>query len=210
MRSSVQPAVLQLQSEEAAALERAGHDEMVRLVREEAEALVIFRIADQQHRAVAAALRLGDRRAHQRTADALALMVAIDGERAEQQGRHGIAVGIHARLDIPQAHGADDMAVRIAGDEREALGRHAAAADLFRRLLEAGLAHDAVEQTLARHDVAGIFPVDRESGMREERADRIKNSGHLWASRAQNRFKRYPERIVGLALPQGRERRVVR
>jgi CheY-like chemotaxis protein len=77
---------------------------------------------------MASIARLGKSRPHQRATDALALMRAIDGERAKQQGRNGIAVGIDARLDIPQAHSADDMAIRIAGDYEGSI--HLLATDL--------------------------------------------------------------------------------
>ena len=62
------------------------------LLRREAEAPVIRRIADQQDRAVAEARGLRDRMPHQRRADAGALQRRIDGERPEQQrGRTALA-----------------------------------------------------------------------------------------------------------------------
>ena len=109
------PAFLQLERQEAVAFERAGHDEVSSLLGEEAEALVVGRIADEQDRAVAALLGFHDRRTHQRRADALAFMRGIDGQRAEQQRIDRRAVAADAGFDVPQAHGADDMAVADRG-----------------------------------------------------------------------------------------------
>ena len=122
-----------------------------------------------------------DRRPHQRAADALALMGGIDCKRAKEQRRDGTVFRCDAGLDIPEPNRADDMAGLVSRDKCEAFGRNAVPTDRLGRLAAAVRTHGGVEQALAGQHVARILPVDAESGFgfrREERADRIKNSGH--------------------------------
>lgn len=79
--SALQPAILQLDRQKTVALERAGHDEVLCLGGEEAEALVIGRIANQQDGTVTTVLCLADGRPHQGAADSLTLVGGIDRQR---------------------------------------------------------------------------------------------------------------------------------
>ena len=144
-----------------------------------AEPLVIGRIAHQKNGAVIAARGFGDRRPHQRPADTPAFMGAIDGERPEQQRLDRRPLLADASLDAPEAHGADNVTVLVAGDQGKALRRQAAAADLLRRLHSAFGAHDPIEQVFARDDIRRRFGIDRVGGgRRKECAHSVKNSGH--------------------------------
>ena len=91
-------------------------------------------------------------------AEAEALHGRIDGERPEHQRRT-----VRAGRDMPQAHGADDLAVAL-DDERQAVGRHAALAQAFAGLLEPAGSEAGIEQRLARFDIAEGFFADRDHG----------------------------------------------
>ena len=107
---------------------------------------------------MAAPARLGDGAIHQRGADAAAAALRIDGQRAEKERR-----SVEAGRDVPQPHGADDAAV-VGRDERQADGGQPADAQPLAGLGEARLAERAVEQRLARGDVAGTFMADGNHG----------------------------------------------
>ncbi len=199
----VQPAFGQFEAEETAALEGAGHDQMPRLVREEAETLVIFGIADEQDRAMAALLGFSDRRAHQGGADTLALAGGIDRKRPKQQRCHRPAEAIDAGLDMPQPHGCDDLAPDIAGDERQAFGGKPPLAQLFRRLAPAVRPHGPVEQGFPRRDVVMRLAVDQISGRRGHRAHGIENSGHVGLLHQDCRHKRSSELSGGKTRKRG-------
>ncbi|VTZ62003.1 hypothetical protein EMEDMD4_320029 [Sinorhizobium medicae] len=147
-------------------------------VREEAESFVVGGIADKQDSAMATVLGFLDRRSHQHAADTFALMRRIHGKRAEQQRRHGLPLTVDAGFDVPETHGADYVPVGIASDKGQPFGGHTAAAQLLRRFPAATGTHGAVEQVLARDDVARSLRVDNKGGWREKRAQGINNSGH--------------------------------
>ena len=111
----------------------------------EAEARIVGRIAHQDDGGMAAQLRLGQACAHQCRADALALRLAVDRERPEQQRRAG-----GTRDHVPQADGADEPALRVHRGEGEAFRRQAAFAQALGGLAAARLAEGTVEQALAR------------------------------------------------------------
>ena len=87
----------------------------------EAEAGVIGRIAEQDHRAMAARLRRRERVVHQRGADAELAAGSLDRQRAEHQRRYAPGA------DVPQPHGSDQPALAH-GREGKAFGGRASVA----------------------------------------------------------------------------------
>jgi hypothetical protein len=164
---------------ETAALERTGHDEVLGLGGEEAEALVIGRIANQQDGTVTTALCFADGSTHQRAADPLALVGGIDRQRAEQQRINGTpsrltpASTFHRRT-VPMTWPSGSRATSA-----RAFGRHAAAAQRLGRLAAAVRAHGRSSRFSRATTSPGFSSVDSEGILRKECADRIKNSGHL-------------------------------
>ena len=129
----------QLQPKEAPTFDRRWHEEPAGQRCAEAEALVVFRIADENDSVMAEHAGSGDGEPHESGADAFALRRRIDSERPEQQSR--LAAGPH----VPKADRADEF-VAVAGDERQSTRRFTSSAEAFRWLQHAGRAHHAVEQ----------------------------------------------------------------
>ncbi len=96
-----------------------------------------------------------DGTAHQRGADAAALLGRVDRERPKQQGC------LAAGLDVPEPDGADHAAA-LDRDEGQALGRQPAIPQLGRRLAVPLIAIGAVEQRFARCLVNRPFLSDRD------------------------------------------------
>ncbi len=142
----------QFVGEEAATLDRARHMQARRRIGDEAEAGVIFRVADQDHRGVAGKLGPVERDLHQAGADALATQVGLDRERAEQKRR---PVGRH---HVPQPDRADDRAV-VTGDQRQTGGRQTALAEPFGRFGGA-IRHHPVEQEVPGAGIGRRLIVD--------------------------------------------------
>jgi len=146
----------------AVAFERARHPQRAGLFARKAEAIVVFRIADQDDGAIAELARGLDRAAHHRTAEPAAAAILRHRDRAEQQRL--LAQGLfNAAGNVPQPRGADD-ALALGRDERQAFGRQAVFAQPFRGLAIAVLAEGLVEQCLARVDVGKPFVADLDHG----------------------------------------------
>ena len=103
-------------AEQAVALERAGQRQFAGLSRREAEAGIIGRVAEQDHRAMAARLRGRQRVTHQRSADAELAAGRIDRQRAQHQRRHAPGA------DVPQPHGPDQPALAHGRKARPSAG----------------------------------------------------------------------------------------
>ena len=96
----------------------------------------------------------GDGKPHEPGADAFALRCLVNGERPEQEGRDV------ARLDVPQADGADEAAPCIAGDQRQATRRLATAPQPLGWLEQTLATHDAVEQGVTGLGFGGVFGIE--------------------------------------------------
>ena len=98
-----------------------GSDKFAGLLRREAEAGVVGRVAEQDHRAMATRLRRRERVVHQRGPDAELAAGVIHRQRAEHQRRDAPGA------DVPQPHGSDQPALAH-GREGEAFGGRASVA----------------------------------------------------------------------------------
>ena len=122
-----------------------------------AEARIIGRITHQDDGCMAAPAGFFERVAHQGRTDALALVLAVDGKRPEQQRGAG-----GSRQHVPQAQRTDETPLAVQRGEGEAFGRQPALAQAFGGLAAACLAEGAVEQALARRDISSGFGPDRD------------------------------------------------
>ncbi len=103
---AVERALAQFEAEQAVALERAGQRQFAGLAAREAEAGVVGRVAEQDHRAMAARFRGRQRVVHQRRADAELAAGRVDRQRAQHQRRHAPGA------DVPQPQRPDQPALR--------------------------------------------------------------------------------------------------
>jgi Pili and flagellar-assembly chaperone, PapD N-terminal domain len=136
----------QLQPEEASPLHRTRHMEAVGRIGREAEARVVLRIADQDHRRVAKQLGAVERHLHQPGADALATEMRFDRQRAEEQGRP--VAGAH----VPEAERTAER-IAVAGDERQTRSGQTALAQTLGGL-GSPIRHHPVEQGFPGAEVA--------------------------------------------------------
>src|SRR5579863_337593 len=139
-------------------LARSGQPQRARLLDGEAEAPVIGGVADQNDRAMSAPPGYRHGALHQCSADAAATLRLINGEWTEQQSRPS-----RTGADVPKPHRADELFVLL-GDERKSRSGAAAFAQPLGGLFKARRAPDAVEQILARGDIAMLFIADRHHG----------------------------------------------
>ena len=113
-----QRAIAELDPEEALAIDRAGQPEAFRQLAGEAEALVIGRVADEQHGACG---RAGGARSARRASCAPPRPFART-QPSTASGPSSIAAG-QGRRDRPQAHGGDDATALLARRGETSAGR---------------------------------------------------------------------------------------
>ena len=150
----------ELEAEQAVALERAGQRQLAGLLGREAEAGVIGRIAEQDHRAMAALPGDRERVVHQRGADAEAAAGGVHRQRPEHQRRPAPGA------DVPQPHGSNQPPLAH-GRQGKAFGGRASVAQALAGAHMAVVAKAGIQQRFTRNDVGSTFRTDRErSGIR--------------------------------------------
>src|SRR6185437_6447949 len=136
-------------------LERPGQRQFGGPSRREAEAGIIGRVAEQDHRAMAASPGSGKGVIHQRRADAEPAVTTIDRERSQHQRRDA------AGTDGPQPYGSDQLPLAHRREGKAFGGRASVTQPLAGAHLAVG-AKAGIEQRLARDDVRRPLRADRE------------------------------------------------